>query len=606
MDLLLLTVDPHPESVLPSLSLLAHNVRSAPTEVSSLLEAGTADVAIVDARTDLAAARGLCRLLGTTGTSVPVVAVVNEGGLVAVNVEWGLDEILLPSTGPAEIDARLRLLVGRRGGVADQESVGKVSLGELVIDEGTYTARLRGRPLDLTYKEFELLKYLAQHAGRVFTRAQLLQEVWGYDFFGGTRTVDVHVRRLRAKLGPEYESLIGTVRNVGYKAVRPARGRTPAPDADCDDDGDRRRDYDATHRAAPRRWPTRCAVSDRASIAWRTDALRGRPARIRTSDRRGDEADDGVAPVGDQVLRELPRDRTRHLLADRRRRHRRLPQSRAAADDDPAMAEVVGASARAPARHRVGDGTRRAGRGRRRHPDLGARRPGARARDGRRARPRSRCANCCRCAVRWPTCPPATDSDGVRIAPTAGPPTTPNCCASTTPRSPGTPSRAAGPKPRSPSAAASRGSTPRGCSWPSTTAAASCSGFHWTKVHNDGLGEVYVVGVDPAAQGRGLGATLTLVGLHHLAERLRRLRASEVMLYVEADNSAAVKTYRATGFRGLQRRTWPTPQLAALSCELSWTCSPSVHFPSASRPPQPHTLPESLKPSTESGISEAQ
>ena len=165
VDLLLLTVDPHPESVLPSLALLAHNVRSAPTEVSSLLEAGTADVAIVDARTDLAAARGLCRLLGTTGTSVPVVAVVNEGGLVAVNVDWGLDEILLPSTGPAEIDARLRLLVGRRGGMASQESAGKVSLGELVIDEGTYTARLRGRPLDLTYKEFELLKYLAQHPG---------------------------------------------------------------------------------------------------------------------------------------------------------------------------------------------------------------------------------------------------------------------------------------------------------------------------------------------------------------------------------------------------------------------------------------------------------
>jgi DNA-binding response OmpR family regulator len=76
--------------------------------------------------------------------------------------------------------------------------------------------------LDLTFKEFELLKFLAQHPGRVFTRAQLLQEVWGYDYFGGTRTVDVHVRRLRAKLGPEHEALIGTVRNVGYKFV-PAR-----------------------------------------------------------------------------------------------------------------------------------------------------------------------------------------------------------------------------------------------------------------------------------------------------------------------------------------------------------------------------------------------
>ena len=97
--------------------------------------------------------------------------------------------------------------------------MGKVNLGELVIDEGTYTARLRGRPLDLTYKEFELLKYLAQHPGRVFTRSQLLQEVWGYDYFGGTRTVDVHVRRLRAKLGTDYEVLIGTVRNVGYRFV---------------------------------------------------------------------------------------------------------------------------------------------------------------------------------------------------------------------------------------------------------------------------------------------------------------------------------------------------------------------------------------------------
>jgi DNA-binding response OmpR family regulator len=165
-------------------------------------------------------------------------AVVSEGGLVAVSADWGLDEILLPSTGPAEIDARLRLVVGRRGGLSDPETAGKVSLGELVIDEGTYTARLRGRPLDLTYKEFELLKYLAQHAGRVFTRAQLLHEVWGYDFFGGTRTVDVHVRRLRAKLGPEYEALIGTVRNVGYKAVRPARGRAPIADPDEADDAE--------------------------------------------------------------------------------------------------------------------------------------------------------------------------------------------------------------------------------------------------------------------------------------------------------------------------------------------------------------------------------
>ena len=256
MDLLLLTADPDPESVLPALSLLPHTVRSAPMEVSSLLDAGNADIAVVDARGDLAAARGLCRLLGTTGASVPVVAVVNEGGLVAISVEWGVHEILLPGTGPAEIDARLRLLAGRQGGAANRESADKVSLGDLVIDEGTYTARLRGRPLDLTYKEFELLKYLAQHAGRVFTRAQLLQEVWGYDFFGGTRTVDVHVRRLRAKLGPEYESLIGTVRNVGYKAVRPARGRPVSGDEAVDDDAEFAAAEDlATDLADPLRSP---------------------------------------------------------------------------------------------------------------------------------------------------------------------------------------------------------------------------------------------------------------------------------------------------------------------------------------------------------------
>jgi DNA-binding winged helix-turn-helix (wHTH) protein len=89
---------------------------------------------------------------------------------------------------------------------------------------------MQGRSLDLTFKEFELLKFLAQHPGRVFTRAQLLQEVWGYDYFGGTRTVDVHVRRLRAKLGAENEALIGTVRNVGYRFV-PVKGAGADPDS---------------------------------------------------------------------------------------------------------------------------------------------------------------------------------------------------------------------------------------------------------------------------------------------------------------------------------------------------------------------------------------
>ena len=117
--------------------------------------------------------------------------------------------------------AKLKLEESTSGGVTAPESSGKITLGELVIDEGTYTARLRGRPLDLTYKEFELLHFLVKNAGRVYSREQLLQDVWGYDYFGGARTVDVHVRRLRAKLGREYEGVILTVRNVGYKAIDP-------------------------------------------------------------------------------------------------------------------------------------------------------------------------------------------------------------------------------------------------------------------------------------------------------------------------------------------------------------------------------------------------
>ena len=221
--LLLLTNAMTPSSdVLPALGLLAHSVRVAPLEVSALLdETGGpgADAILVDARRDLVQARSLCRLLRTTGVSAPVFAVLTEGGLVALTSEWGVDDVLLDTAGPAEVDARLRLATGR---VAVPESVsepGVVKAGDLTIDEGTYTCRLRGRVLDLTFKEFELLKYLAQHPGRVFTRAQLLQEVWGYDYYGGTRTVDVHVRRLRAKLGAEHEQLIGTVRHVGYKFV---------------------------------------------------------------------------------------------------------------------------------------------------------------------------------------------------------------------------------------------------------------------------------------------------------------------------------------------------------------------------------------------------
>jgi DNA-binding response OmpR family regulator len=191
---------------------------------------------LLDARRDLAAARSFTRVLTEIEMSMPVVAVLTEGGLVALSADWAIDDIVLDTAGPAELEARLRLALDRRAksGAPSQE---RVHVGDLTIDEATYSAKLQGRSLDLTYKEFELLKFLAGHPGRVFSRAHLVQEVWGYDYFGGTRTVDVHVRRLRAKLGPEHEAMIGTVRNVGYKFVRPSGPDRPARSGESTDVG---------------------------------------------------------------------------------------------------------------------------------------------------------------------------------------------------------------------------------------------------------------------------------------------------------------------------------------------------------------------------------
>jgi len=211
--------------VLPALALLRHHVRVLPMEPSALVDAPEADVVLLDAAHDLVAARMTCRMLRATGMTIPLLLVLTEGGLTVVSTDWGADDFLLTSAPPAEVDARLRLAGERVRGAVGDEKPEQISTGELVIDATAYTARLRGRFLDLTYKEFELLKCLVQHPGRVFTRAQLLQEVWGYDYYGGTRTVDVHIRRLRAKLGPEYEQLINTVRNVGYRFDTPRERR---------------------------------------------------------------------------------------------------------------------------------------------------------------------------------------------------------------------------------------------------------------------------------------------------------------------------------------------------------------------------------------------
>lgn len=213
--------------VLPALGLLQHQVRILPAEASILVDVPEMDLLFVDARRDLPAAKSLTRLLTSTGVGSPVILITTEGGLSAISAEWGVDDVILDTAGPAEVEARIRIAIGEHNAnlKAQDPNSGEIRSGEIAIDENSYTAKVRGRALDLTFKEFELLKYLAQHPGRVFTRAQLLQEIWGYDYFGGTRTVDVHIRRLRAKLGPEFESIIGTVRNVGYRFTLPNSGK---------------------------------------------------------------------------------------------------------------------------------------------------------------------------------------------------------------------------------------------------------------------------------------------------------------------------------------------------------------------------------------------
>ena len=198
-------------AAIQALALLAHTIVEMVPDASIVTEVQRVDLVVLDGRADLTSARQMCRLLDAAGSGVPILLVLGESGFAAISPEWGVTDIVLGTAGPAEFDARIRLAI------ASDDEPGIVNAGGLTIDEAAYHAALDGHPLDLTYTEFELLKYLAQHPGRVFSRETLLSDVWGYDYYGGTRTVDVHVRRLRAKLCVEHESLIGTVRNVGYR-----------------------------------------------------------------------------------------------------------------------------------------------------------------------------------------------------------------------------------------------------------------------------------------------------------------------------------------------------------------------------------------------------
>ena len=157
----------------------------------------------------------LCRALRKRDIRLePILVLVNGGQLPDLELREDLfDEFCLTPFHPRELEARLRHALWRSGRGGRTELV---EYGSLVLNLETYQATIDKRPLDLTYMEYELLKFLATHPGKVFTRETLLSRVWGYEYYGGARTVDVHVRRLRSKLGEEH-NLIQTVRSVGYR-----------------------------------------------------------------------------------------------------------------------------------------------------------------------------------------------------------------------------------------------------------------------------------------------------------------------------------------------------------------------------------------------------
>ncbi|HEY7660150.1 MAG TPA: winged helix-turn-helix domain-containing protein [Actinomycetota bacterium] len=217
MSGIVLLTDRSADEVLPAASDLLLDLKTQPLSAAGLEDvlALGSEALLVDAAENPGHGHGVLRALHDLQPGVPVLVVVERRDLERFRWEEVADELLFPGAPEAEIRLRLAMLRRRFG----SGEVATVHLGPLLLDTDTYRASVRGRQLDLTFKEFELLRFLAERPGRVFTRPGLMREVWGTDFYGGTRTVDVHIRRLRAKLGSEHEGLIETVRGVGYRAA---------------------------------------------------------------------------------------------------------------------------------------------------------------------------------------------------------------------------------------------------------------------------------------------------------------------------------------------------------------------------------------------------
>ena len=218
MDLLAVFPDPPSPELARTLDLAGYRWKaiSASEEIARVEPTEGWAGAIVAADADPEGAWAVCRTLRKRDRVVaPLLLLVSGAQLGDLELRDDLfDDFCLTPFHPAEVEARLRHLFWRSGGGIREDLV---EYSGLVLNLETYQATIDNNPLDLTYMEYELLKFLAQNPGKVFTREVLLSRVWGYEYYGGARTVDVHIRRLRAKLGEEQANLIQTVRSVGYR-----------------------------------------------------------------------------------------------------------------------------------------------------------------------------------------------------------------------------------------------------------------------------------------------------------------------------------------------------------------------------------------------------
>lgn len=210
-------------SIAASVAGFSHFVTRAwsPETLANAVSAGSPDLVIMDLRSgelSLAEAKELAESYDRVSEAVRF-AVVDSIDSPDLCSKYISDFIVCPYD-LGELELRLTRLLSR----AHRMKSGKLlTANGLVIDTESFEVAVDGRPLTLTFKEFELLRFLAAHPSRVHTREALLNQVWGYEYFGGLRTVDVHVRRIRAKLGPRHEHLIQTVRGVGYRFVSRTR-----------------------------------------------------------------------------------------------------------------------------------------------------------------------------------------------------------------------------------------------------------------------------------------------------------------------------------------------------------------------------------------------